>query len=209
MSPARACDLDAAGLVKVDDHTWLVPVLDPTQRTSRSMRADAGSIDLKQEGDAVPRDRLYRSRTDRVLAGVAGGMAEWLDQDPSIVRLVWAVLVVFGGAGLILYIIAAFVIPEEPLEAEGPMPVGGVSGTSSMDPGADPRAARRGAHRARYGPSSGGIVIGLILILAGGWFLLRDVFPWIDDSVLGPVILVAAGILLIAAALRRPNPPAA
>ena len=60
------------------------------------------------------RERLYRSRTDRVLFGVAGGMADWLDVDPSVVRLVWAILVLFGGAGLLLYIIAALVIPEEP-----------------------------------------------------------------------------------------------
>ncbi|MEZ0241124.1 MAG: PspC domain-containing protein, partial [Chloroflexota bacterium] len=61
-------------------------------------------------------ERLYRSRDDRMIFGVAGGMADWLDVDPAIVRIVWALLIFAGGAGLLLYIVAAIVIPEEPLE---------------------------------------------------------------------------------------------
>jgi len=60
------------------------------------------------------RDRLYRSRDDRVLFGVCGGLADWLDIDPSLVRIVFAVLVITGGIGLLLYIIMALVVPEEP-----------------------------------------------------------------------------------------------
>jgi phage shock protein PspC (stress-responsive transcriptional regulator) len=56
--------------------------------------------------------RLYRSR-DRVVAGVAGGVADALDVDPSIVRIVWA-LAMFAGLPLLLYIVMAIVVPEEP-----------------------------------------------------------------------------------------------
>ena len=83
------------------------------------------------------RERLYRSRDDRVLFGVAGGMADWLDLDPAIVRLVWAVLVLFGGAGLILYIIAAIVIPEEPFDyVPGAVAPAGASAMAGAMPGA-------------------------------------------------------------------------
>ena len=59
-------------------------------------------------------DRLYRSRSDRMLAGVAGGLAEMWDADPSLVRIVWALLVVFtGGIALLVYIVMAIVVPEE------------------------------------------------------------------------------------------------
>ncbi len=52
-------------------------------------------------------DRLFRSRDDRMLAGVAGGLAEMWDADPSLVRLVWALLVIFtGGIALVVYLIA-------------------------------------------------------------------------------------------------------
>src|SRR3954471_9948676 len=59
--------------------------------------------------------RLYRSRDDRMLAGVAGGLAEMWDADPSLVRIVWALLVVLtGGIALVVYVVMALVVPEEP-----------------------------------------------------------------------------------------------
>jgi phage shock protein PspC (stress-responsive transcriptional regulator) len=57
--------------------------------------------------------RLYRSRTDSVIGGVAGGVAEYLDVDPSIVRIVWAVLaIVTGGIFFVLYIVMWIVVPQ-------------------------------------------------------------------------------------------------
>lgn len=59
-------------------------------------------------------DRLYRSRDDRMLAGVAGGLAEYWDADPSLVRIIWALLaLVTGGVALVIYIVMAFVVPDE------------------------------------------------------------------------------------------------
>ncbi len=58
--------------------------------------------------------RLYRSRTDRQLAGVCGGLGEYFGVDPTIVRLIFIVLALAGGPGLLLYIILALVIPEAP-----------------------------------------------------------------------------------------------
>ena len=58
--------------------------------------------------------RLYRSRDDRMLAGVAGGLAELWDADPSLIRIVWALLIVVtGGVALVVYIVMAIVVPEE------------------------------------------------------------------------------------------------
>ena len=69
-------------------------------------------------------DRLYRSRDDRMIAGVAGGMAERWDADPSLVRLLWVLATVFtGGIALIVYIVMAVVVPEDPL-GYGRPPVG-------------------------------------------------------------------------------------
>ncbi|MCY3782102.1 MAG: PspC domain-containing protein [Chloroflexi bacterium] len=58
--------------------------------------------------------RLYRSRADRRIAGVCGGIAEYLAIDPTIVRILWVVLSLAGGPGVLLYIIMAAVVPEEP-----------------------------------------------------------------------------------------------
>jgi len=59
--------------------------------------------------------RLYRSRKDRRFCGVCGGIAEYFNTDPTIVRLLWAILTIFSAffLGTILYLICCFVIPEE------------------------------------------------------------------------------------------------
>ncbi|MBI2124963.1 PspC domain-containing protein [Candidatus Woesearchaeota archaeon] len=64
---------------------------------------------------AKPIKRLYRSRRDKVLGGVCGGIAEYLDVDPVVVRLIWAIGTLASmGIGLLAYIIAWIIVPEEP-----------------------------------------------------------------------------------------------
>jgi phage shock protein C len=58
--------------------------------------------------------RLYRSRSDRMLAGVCGGLAKFFNVDPTLVRLAFVVLALAGGPGVLLYIIMWFVTPCEP-----------------------------------------------------------------------------------------------
>jgi phage shock protein C len=61
------------------------------------------------------RKKLMRSRTDEKIAGVCGGFAEYFDMDSTLMRLLWLALVIVGGWGLLAYIIAWIVMPEEPL----------------------------------------------------------------------------------------------
>ena len=56
--------------------------------------------------------KLHKSATNRMLAGVCGGVAEYLGVDPTAVRLVWAIVTILGGAGLLAYIAAAIIMPE-------------------------------------------------------------------------------------------------
>ncbi|TAL72149.1 MAG: PspC domain-containing protein [Rhodanobacter sp.] len=57
--------------------------------------------------------RLTRSTHDRMLAGVCGGVADFLGWDPSVVRIVWIVLTMLGGSGVLLYLILWLVMPQE------------------------------------------------------------------------------------------------
>ena len=57
--------------------------------------------------------KLYRSKSDRKIAGVCGGVAEYLNIDATVVRVIWALACIFW-AGLLAYIICAFLIPEKP-----------------------------------------------------------------------------------------------
>ncbi len=164
------------------------------------------------------RERLYRSRDDRMLFGVAGGMARYLDIDPSIVRIVWALLTIAGGAGLLLYIVAAVVIPEAPAgwapssasggqDASGPVASGEVGGTSAgsgsgTSGGEGPAwGYRAGVDRRERG--GGAVILGLVLVGLGAWFLLQRFIPQIDSDVLWPVVLLLLGGALVVGSLRR------
>lgn len=57
--------------------------------------------------------RLYRSRTDRKIAGVCGGLAQYLNVDPTVVRIIFLVLLFIGGGGLLIYLIIWICAPDE------------------------------------------------------------------------------------------------
>ncbi|MDY3972460.1 MAG: PspC domain-containing protein [Clostridia bacterium] len=58
--------------------------------------------------------RLYKSNENRMIDGVCGGIAEYFNMDPTLVRLGWVLLCALGGSGIIAYIIAAIIIPRNP-----------------------------------------------------------------------------------------------
>lgn len=56
--------------------------------------------------------RLYRNTNDKKLCGVCSGIGDYFGIDPTLIRLGWAFLSIFGGAGIVIYIVAALIIPE-------------------------------------------------------------------------------------------------
>ena len=151
-------------------------------------------------------DRLYRSPDDRMLAGVAGGLAEMLDFDPSIVRVVWAVLVVLtGGIALLVYIVMAIVVPERPIGVSPRGPGGNdaasvntLEGTADPVTGTPPNGTRRSD---RSDATRGGLIAGLVLIVIGAFFLIRELVPSIDFSLWWPAVAIGLGIVLVVVAL--------
>jgi len=63
----------------------------------------------------MARKKLYRSRTERRIAGICGGLAEYLDVDPTLVRVLMVVFALFNGAGFLFYLLAWLFVPEAPL----------------------------------------------------------------------------------------------
>jgi phage shock protein C len=167
-------------------------------------------------------DRLYRSRDDRMLAGVAGGLAEYWDADPSLIRIVWALLMIFtGGIALVAYIVMAIVVPEDP--SAFVYPTGG-GAPAAVPPTADwqsqhaasraaARAARREARAQRRasGPHTGSLIVGAVLVLVGAWFLLEEFVPAFNADLFWPIALVGLGALILVMAVRpglESSPPA-
>jgi phage shock protein C len=176
--------------------------------------------------------RLYRSTTEHVLGGVAGGVADYFDLDPALVRVAWAILILAsGGIFLLLYLVMWFVVPEAPpgfsygqpwpstpAAGDAPMPPGGetpegadatVTPTASASGAGTPPAsiahewAGRRAERRRHRSGGGGIVLGSLLVLIGAWFLVREYVPWLNRVELWPIALVLLGVVLLVSAMSR------
>jgi signal transduction histidine kinase len=118
---------------------------------------------------ARTRHRLARSRTDRVVAGVAGGLGEWLRVDAVLVRLAFVALAAAGGFGFGLYVVAALLLPEQdPDQAAHPRP--------------EPNLQR---------------LTGFGLALLGVLVILRDLRLWFTDTLTWPIILATFGSAVI------------
>jgi phage shock protein C len=177
-------------------------------------------------------ERLYRSVDDRVIAGVCGGLAVRLALDPSLVRVAWAVLALVTGIFplLVIYVIMAAVVPEDPKGFAGAWPsptppdaAGPPDAAAWPDVAAGPADATiAGApapapppatwHQSSPLPSGKprerrerdpllAVIGGLVLMALGVWFLVRDRIA-VDWGIVGAAGLVAVGAVVILAALR-------
>lgn len=135
-------------------------------------------------------DRLYRSRDERMIGGVAGGMAENLGLDPTVVRIAWVLLALVAPITPLVYFVLMFVIPEEPRAPAG-------SSVSPLEARQTARPGRRGGDR------SAGLIFGVLLVLVGAWFLIRPYIPRLDVGAYWPYIVIGLGVVLIVAAAGR------
>jgi phage shock protein PspC (stress-responsive transcriptional regulator) len=160
--------------------------------------------------------RLYRSRTDTILGGVAAGLAHYLNTDPALVRIAWAILVpLTGGAAFLAYIVGWIVIPEEPVAAPlaaaatlpGDEPVAeGAAGAGATAGGPAPEMTAawtppEPVHRSS--PGNAGVWVGVGLVLLGVWFLVREYLPDINWNFIWPLFIVGIGVLVLVTATRR------
>ena len=142
--------------------------------------------------------QLYRSRDNRMIAGVASGMAQYFNLDISVVRLIWILAVLLGGSGVIAYLIAWVVIPEEPGAAAQPAATPGTAAPEASGTGGESAEipivpSSSDAPQARNNGQLGG----LILIGLGVFFLIKEFIPVDIFHYLWPLILVALGIYLL------------
>lgn len=146
--------------------------------------------------------RLYRCSHDRRIAGVAAGLAEYLDIDVTLVRVIWVASILFGGFGLLLYVLMALVVPNEP---EGYVAPGFGAPPDAMGTPAAPGTYPAHRHLAPRGRGIGLDFVGIVLILFGALAMLDNLLPgWTDRGhVLWPAFVVGIGVLLIVMAMRR------
>ena len=145
-------------------------------------------------------NRLYRSKTNTMIAGVCGGLGEHLGIDPTLVRLVFILLTLISGVGLLLYLVLLILVPQ------------GGQDKPAVDEIAAPMVAEAGAGNTgqpHASPAEGKapetrnvtLFLGIALIVFGAAYLLRNLnfrwFRWFGWHTFWPLILIAIGLAVL------------
>lgn len=151
--------------------------------------------------------KLYRSNTDKMIGGVSGGIAEYFEIDPTIVRILFVLAVFFGGGGLIAYIILWIIVPEKPYVFPGSQQTQTDYQSNFTQPKQESEANENKSELKeepfnyaafqQKQKSNISSVAGIVLIVIGALFLLNNFIPRFNFGDFWPFILIAVGIGLL------------
>jgi phage shock protein PspC (stress-responsive transcriptional regulator) len=134
------------------------------------------------------RHRLYRSRSERWIAGVCGGLSEYFHVDVSALRIAFTLLSLWHGVGLLFYLLLVLIVPDEPVRevatAAGPFP-------PEPDEGEHQRRAR---------------TLGTVLVFGGAYLLIQQTQVFevlLQQSWIGVVLIVGGLLVLLLRRLRK------
>ncbi|EKD23132.1 MAG: phage shock protein C, PspC [uncultured bacterium] len=132
--------------------------------------------------------KLYRSKSDRIIAGICGGLSDYLDVDAVFFRLAFVLLMLAGGSGVLIYIIMFVIIPEE---GEAPKPLDSKEYKENREKEIKNIATKHSGQ--------GKLVAGVVLILLGIAFLTESYLPEsFNFEKLWPLVLIIVGVTVLA-----------
>jgi len=157
--------------------------------------------------------RLYRSRTDRVLWGVCGGLAKYFDIDPTIVRVVAVLLIFADGLGILAYIIMAVIVPLEGSKVTTPREAVKENIEDMKASASQVGSEIRSTFERKEGESMNverihhrrSAFLGIVVVVIGIGLLLSTLglFWWFHWGIFLPLIIVVIGLLIIFGTRRR------
>lgn len=152
--------------------------------------------------------RLFKSRKDKMIAGVCGGIAEYFDIDPVIVRLLFVIFFFVGGSAILAYIIGMIIMPQAPMESDE-------STQSAPTHSANTASDTNKTYDNKPVPASksnASLVIGILLVVVGAFFLMGNIpflrhyywwFRWHFKDFLFPGIFIVIGFILVINGTRK------
>ena len=139
----------------------------------------------------MEKKKLYRSETDRAIAGVCGGIAEYFEVDSIVIRLAFVLFGLAFGSGLLFYIVAACIIPRRPYGMEVP----------ERQENTDFEYRTAGSDEPFTGGSNKGAntgkAIGWLMVVLGALIFLRRFIPSISSELVVGVIIIIAGLYFV------------
>lgn len=155
----------------------------------------AGTQDIMATNNQAKSFLLYRSETNKVIAGIAGGLGEYFHLDPTIIRVIFILLTIFGGWGLLIYIILWILIPAkshlgEPSADHISQNVEELK-TKAQELASDIRATSSDS-KPRFW-------LGILLLVFGVFFLISslNLVSFIDFAKIWPLLLIVFGIMIL------------
>jgi phage shock protein C len=136
--------------------------------------------------------KLYRSRKEKMIGGVAGGLAEYFEIDPTLVRIIFIVSLFLGGSGILAYIILWILVPEEPYIMSS-------TETKEQTENANQNVKDDAQYNTAYQEQRNRRrnVLGAILIIFGVMFLANNLIPRFDFGDYWPLILIILGVVVL------------
>lgn len=134
-----------------------------------------------------------------MIGGVAGGLGEYLNIDPVILRIVFVIITIINGLGLLLYIILWIVIPEAPFEKPYSEDLSTEETSAKVE---DPSA---GEQAKAYKTNNSRVIFGIILIIIGALFLFDKFMPSFDFEDFLPIALIGLGAVVIWKSVKKDN----
>ncbi len=131
--------------------------------------------------------KLYRSRTDSMIAGVCGGLAEYFDIDASLVRVGAVLLTLAWGSGILAYVILWLIVTQKSLES------------SVMESEGEPKATVEVTEPDKSERDKGVLFVGIILTVLGALLLMNNYlsFAWLSFRRLWPLLIIFVGLMII------------
>lgn len=143
--------------------------------------------------------KFYRSRTDRILFGVCGGLGKYFSVDPILFRLFFVLLLFSNGVGIPLYLVMVLVTQEEPGRSDKEKGLEGE--VSELADKIEKKAEElSGEIKIEKKDSSGGRdILGYLIVLFGVFLLLRNMYPaiWIDNGIVFALAIIAIGFVIV------------
>ena len=160
-------------------------------------------------------ERLYRSKTNKVVGGVAGGLADYFNIDVVLARVAFVLLAMFGGGGVLIYIVMWIAIPSQSTYFKSQNHNNNTHGAGDVD-GQDEEndvyeQNEKGSdefvnkNKKPVKSSNTGLITGIILIFMGMIFLADRLMPWYNIIDFWPLLLVVVGVLMIKPDIFKPT----
>lgn len=152
---------------------------------------------MKKVTETAPPSRLYRSTTNRMIAGVAGGLGEYFNIDPTIIRIIFILLTLFNGIGLVVYILMWIIVPTENQSNS--------KNTDTIQENLQEmkKSAKSFGQTLRFNKNSGSnnsrFWWAILIIGVGFYFLFQNfgLFDALEIDKFWPIILIVLGIIFL------------